>query len=276
MAKSWGLLPLQKNSMAIYDCFQYFNEDHIVDLRLNILDKYVDYFVISESTKTHQGNNKNLNFNINNFQKYKKKIKYLIADFDQDKNFIQHKGGESIIEQHQRNYINKGLEEANENDLIVLSDSDEIPDLTKLNQIKTKSKFIAFSQMMFMYKLNLQNLNESNWIGTRMCLKKDLSTPQKLRDMKFKHYPFWRIDKFNTQIIKGGWHFSFLHSPEDIITKIKSYSHGEFNNDTNTNKETIEEKIRNNQDIFNRGFEIKKIKLDENFPEYILKNKGKT
>ena len=122
--------------MAIYDCFQYFNEDHVVDLRMNILDKYVDYFVISESTKTHQGERKKLNFNINNFKKYKKKIKYLVADFDQDKKFIQHIGGESIIEQHQRNNISKGIEKAHSNDLIILSDSDEIPDLKKMNLIK--------------------------------------------------------------------------------------------------------------------------------------------
>ena len=74
--------------MAIYDCFQYFNEDHIVDLRLNILNKDVDFFVISESTKTHQGEDKKLNFNINNFKKYKNKIKYIIADYDQEKNFL--------------------------------------------------------------------------------------------------------------------------------------------------------------------------------------------
>ena len=68
--------------MAIYDCFQYFNEDHVLDLRLNILNEKVDYFIISESTKTHQGNTKKLNFDINNFSKFKHKIKYIVADFD--------------------------------------------------------------------------------------------------------------------------------------------------------------------------------------------------
>ena len=72
--------------MAIYDCFQYFNEDQMVDLRLNILDKQVDYFVISESTKTHQGEPKKLNFNINNFPKFKNRIKYIIADYEQEIN----------------------------------------------------------------------------------------------------------------------------------------------------------------------------------------------
>ena len=77
----------------------------------------------------------------------------------------------------------------NENDLIILSDSDEIPDL-KINQIKSSSKFTAYSQKMFMYKLNLQNIEESNWIGSKVCLKKNLPKPQKLRDLKFKNYPF--------------------------------------------------------------------------------------
>jgi len=261
--------------MAIYDCFQYFNEDHVIDLRFNILDKYVDYFVISESTKTHQGKLKKLNFDINKFTKFKSKIKYVVADFDKNTPFDKHQWGESAIEQHQRNNIVNGIKEASENDLIILSDSDEIPDLKKLNQIEKKAKFIAFSQSMFMYKLNLLNLNENNWIGSRMCLKKYFPLPQKLRNMKFKKYPFWRLDQPRTQVIKGGWHFSFLQSPSDISKKISSFSHGEFNTKENTNEERIKEKIKNNEDIFNRGFKLKKINIDRSFPEYIQNNKNK-
>ena len=260
--------------MAIYDCFQYFNEDHMVDLRLNILDKYVDYFVISESTKTHQGKNKKLNFDKNNFTKFKKKIIYLVADLNKNDTLNNHTGGESVIEQHQRNFLINGIKKANDNDLIILSDSDEIPDLEKLNQIKSKTKYTAFSQMMFMYKLNLQNLNESNWMGSKVALKKNIKSMQILRDMKFKNYPFWRIDKFNIQIIKGGWHFSFLQSPENISNKIKSYSHGEFNKEELTDEENIKKRILNNEDLFNRGFDLKKIDLDNSYPDYILKNKN--
>ena len=136
--------------MAIYDCFQYFNEDHMVDLRLNILNKYVDYFVISESTKTHQGENKKINFDIKKFSKFKNKIKFIIADYDKKINFKIHTGGESPIEQHQRNSLINGIQDASPEDLVILSDSDEIPDLTKLNDIKKNKKFIAFSQKMFM------------------------------------------------------------------------------------------------------------------------------
>ena len=108
--------------MAIYDCFQYFNEDHIVDLRMNILDPYVDFFVISESTKTHQGHNKKINFDIKNFPQFKDKIKFLVADYDKKINFENHTGGESIIEQHQRNYLINGLKDAS----IILQSNDII------------------------------------------------------------------------------------------------------------------------------------------------------
>ena len=93
---------------------------------------------------------------------------------------------------------------ASPEDLIILSDSDEIPDLTKLSKINNKKKFVAFSQKMFMYKLNLQNLEESNWIGSRITKKKNIKSFQDLRNLKFKDYPFWRIDKLNQQIINGG------------------------------------------------------------------------
>ncbi len=260
--------------MAIYDCFQYFNEDYILDLRMNILDKHVDYFVISESTKTHQGKNKKINFNIENFPKFKNKIKFVVADYNKEIHFKKHIGGESPIEQHQRNCLIEGIKDALPDDLIILSDSDEIPDLSKLKEIKKNKKFIAFSQQMFMYKLNLQNINESNWIGSRLTKKKNIETMQKLRDLKFKNYPFWRIDKLNLQVIKGGWHFSFLQSPEQILNKIKSFSHGEFN-DENVNEKEIEKKILENKDIFNRGFKLKQIELDESYPNYILDNKKK-
>ena len=260
--------------MAIYDCFQYFDEDHMVELRLNILDQYVDYFVISESNRTHQGEEKKINFDIKKFSKFKDKIKFIIADYTNEIKFKKHTGGESPIEQHQRNSLIRGIKNASPEDLIILSDSDEIPDLTKLSEINKNKKFIAFSQKMFMYKLNLQNLDESNWIGSKITKKKYISSMQSLRDLKFKNYPFWRIDKFNLQIINGGWHFSFLQTPQQILTKIKSFSHGEFNNEK-INEKNIEEKILKNQDIFGRKTTLKKIELDESYPKYILDNKEK-
>ena len=260
--------------MAIYDCFQYFDEDHILELRLNILDKYVDYFVISESTKTHQGKSKKINFDINKFKKFEHKIKFVVADYKKKVDFKNHTGGESPVEQHQRNCLMEGIKNALPDDYIVLSDSDEIPDFTKIEDINLTKKYLAFSQKMFMYKLNLQNLNESNWIGSKITKKKYLKSMQDLRNLKFKKYPFWRIDKYNQEIIYGGWHFSFLQSPSQILTKIKSFSHGEFNKD-GINEKNIQEKILRNEDIFERNNELKKITIDDNYPDYIINNKDK-
>ena len=258
--------------MNFYDCFTYNNEELVLDIRLNYLNKFVKKFIIIESRFTHQGRKKNKFFNIKNFKKFEKKIKYVIADYNDDYDIKNHIGGESVIEKHQRNKLIDGIEHASQNDLIILSDSDEIPDLKKINEIKKNKKFIAFSQKMFMYKLNLQNLNESNWIGSKICLKKNLTSPQKLRDLKFKKFPFWRLDKRRFQIIDGGWHFSFLQTPDDIIKKIKSYSHGEFNTKDITNEGIIEKKIKDGEDIFNRGFSLKKINIDNSYPDYIVKN----
>ena len=259
--------------MAIFDCFQYFNEDHIVDLRLNILSKFVDKFVIVESTVNHQGQSKKLHFDINKYKKFKDKIDYIVVDDTPESIKKNHVGGESLVEQHQRNSIMRGLKDANDNDLIILSDVDEIPDLNKLNEYD-RSKYAVFSQKMFMYKLNFLNLQENNWHGSKICLKKNFRSPQWLRDLKFKEYPFWRFDKIGLQIIKGGWHFSFLSKPSDIAKKIKSYSHGEFNKKEITDEKKIEEKIANNKDIFGRDLELKKINIDENYPSFIRENKN--
>ena len=259
--------------MAIYDCFQFFNEEHIVDLRLNILNKFVDTFVIVESTINHQGQNKKLNFDIKKFPKFKNKINYIIVD-DTPKDIIKsHTGGESLVEQHQRNSLIKGLKKASDNDLVILSDVDEIPDLNKLKEFN-KNKYAVFSQKMFMYKLNLLNLRESNWHGSKICLKKNLKSPQWLRNLKFKKYPFWRFDKpRNIQIIKdGGWHFAYLHTAENISRKIKSFAHGEFNKKNLTDEKEIQKRIENKEDIFNRGYDLKKIDIDESYPDYIRQN----
>ena len=262
--------------MAIFDCFQYFNEDHIADLRFNILNEFVDKFVIVESTVNHQGKPKKLHFDINRYKKFKNKINYIVVDDTPENIKKPHEGGESLVEQHQRNSIIKGLKHAHDNDLVILSDVDEMPDLNKLNEYD-KNKYAVFSQKMFMYKLNFFNLKENNWYGSKICLKKNFKSPQWLRDLKFKKYPFWRIDKTrNLQIIKnGGWHFAYLQTPENISKKIKSFAHGEFNKDSIVNEENIKSKIKKGQDILERGHSLKKVEIDSSFPKYILQNKDK-
>jgi len=256
--------------MAIYDCFQYFNEDHVVDLRLNILDEYVDYFVISESTRNHQGERKKLNFEINKFTKFKKKIIYLVADPAKDLITANHKYGHSLIEQHQRNFLINGINKADDNDLILISDSDEIPDLKKINLIK--KKYFAFSQKAYCYKLNLLNPAESNWIGSRGCRRKDLISAHKLRQIKFKNYSFWRVDKKNLQIINdGGWHFSYLLDLKKISEKIKSFSHSEFNIKENTEIDNLKKKLNSLVHPTNNN-KLEIVEINKTYPDYIQNN----
>jgi len=263
--------------MAIYDCFQFFNEEHTLDLRFNILNEFVDFFIIVESTSDHQGNPKKLNFDSKKFKKFNDKIVYIVVDDTAEAIKKPHIGGESLVEQHQRNSLMKGLKNCHDEDLVILSDVDEIPDLKKLNMFKENNKYAVFSQKMFNYKINLLNETENNWHGSKICKKKNLKSPQWLRNLKFKKYPFWRIDKpRNLQIIEnGGWHFAYLQTPENISKKIKSFAHGEFNKADFTNQNKIQEKINMGKDIFDRGISYKKVEIDNSFPRYIVDNKEK-
>jgi len=279
--------------MKIFDCFMYFDEEIILDLRLNILDKYVDYFVIVESLFTHKGDKRELQFDLKKFERFKDKIIYLIYDklpknlekvMDED-----NKGEKSrkyilnaaYRENGQRNFISRGLENAKEDDLILISDVDEIPNLENIDLNHIKKRIIFFKQDMFYYKFNLK-LPNLIWTGTKACRKIHLKSPQWLRNIKDRKYPFYRLDTIFSEtkyidvefIDKGGWHFSYLQTPEQILNKIKSFSHGEFN-DENLNEKEIALKILNNQDIFGRGSKLNKVEIDQSYPEFILRNKNK-
>ena len=136
--------------MKIYDCFLYFDEDFLVDIRFNILNEFVDYFVIIEGSKTWQNNYKGFNFDISKFQKFKDKIIYLKAETLPE--------GENpwLRENFQRNYIFEGIKSANDNDIIIISDLDEIPNPEKI-KLFNKKKYAVFKQKHFYYKINLQS-----------------------------------------------------------------------------------------------------------------------
>ena len=258
--------------MKFFDCFMYNNENLILDVRLNSLDKYIDKFVIVEAKQNHQGKKKdNFNFEIDNFKKFKHKIEYLRIENFPD----QYSDWER--ENFQRNFLTKGLLDANGEDFVITSDIDEIPNLKSLDRlVKSKKRYTAFKQKMIYYKFNLLNLTEADWYGSRMCKFKDLKSPQWIRDKKVKNYPFYRIDKINWQIVdNGGWHFSMVMTPDEISEKIKSFAHSEFNKPEFTNVENIKKKINLKEDLFGRKFEFKKI-LDKNdLPKYITENEKK-
>ena len=261
--------------MSIYDCFTYFDEDLVLDLRFNILDKYVDKFIVVESTLDHSGKEKKMNFDINKFSKFKNKIIYYIVD-DMPKNvksFKKNWSSNFVRENFQRNAIQRCIENCKENDLILISDADEIPNLEVLNNQKL-DKFALFKQILFMYKINL--VNKWDWLGSGISYFKHLKTPQWLRNKRFLRRGFLRRLFFKTQIFQnGGWHFSYLKSPQEILLKTKSFAHGEF---SNIGLSTIIKRIENKKQIFSldSSDEMKELKISNtHFPEYIVNNQEK-
>ncbi len=254
----------------------YFDEDLVLDIRLNTLNEKVDKFVIVEATKNHAGENKKLNFKIENFSKFKDKINYVIVDDIPIKVKSLKKGWHEnhTRDQFQRNAIQRGYQEFNDEDLIMISDIDEIPDPNKLEEFNIKNKVGCFLQKNFQSKINLLNVSDGYWAGTKICQKKNLKSPQWLRNLKTKKKSFWNIFRDNIQIINdGGWHFSFLKNPESIKKKIISYSHQEYNTKKFTNIELIKNKISSGKDLFDRKINYKKIDIDNTFPDYIVKNR---
>ena len=265
--------------MALYDCFMYFDEDMLLDIRLNTLNNIVDKFIIAEGTRTHSGEEKKLNFDIKKFSKFKDKIEYLIID-DIPLNVTKYKkdwSASHIMDQYQRNSLDRGLKNCDGNDLIMISDLDEIPNPKKINEFDIKKKYACFIQKNFHQKINLINKTIEGWPGTKICQKKYLKSPQWLRDIKIKERPFWKIYKpQQPQIIEnGGWHFNDLKKPEDISKKFKSGAHQEENIDEYTNIENITNRIREKKDLLGRNYKYEAINIDNSFPDYILNNKDK-
>ena len=290
--------------MNIYDCFMYFDEDLLLDLRLNSLDKFVKKFVITEATYTHNGNKKELKFNINKFQKFKDKIIYLVVD-NQPKNILdliegesKEKRGEKLIlngmarDYFQRENLKRGLVDIDDEDLVLISDLDEIPNFQELNFTRIKNNILIFEQKMFYYKLNLF-YSDFTWLGSKATKYKNFVSPQWLRNIKGRNYPRWRIDTWfskkkysNLLFIKnGGWHFTCLRTPEELEKKLLNFAHHyeyeESGLKINDLKKLIKEKrVMYDHNIDQKGYKWsgKSIlkKIDEKLlPNYVYSNMNK-
>jgi len=290
--------------MKIFDCFMYFDEDVVLDVRLNFLDKFVDKFVIIESEYNHKGERRDPLFDIKKFKKFKDKITYILINdiplgiekinTEDNKKEVYRK---SIFnawkrENLQRNQIQKGLTEANEEDWIIISDLDEIPNLAEIDLKDIKDNLIFFKQNMMYYKFNLK-LENYTWVGSKMCKMKNLKSPQWIRDIKDKKYGWWRVDTYFSKrkyqniffVENGGWHFSYLKNPKNIEKKLKSYLH-HIDYDLNpVGEKGIEKMINDKRTIYNLRADQKENKFDganklikiniNSLPSYILENKDK-
>ncbi len=287
--------------MNIYDCFMYFDEDLLLDLRLNILNNYVKKFVITEATYSHNGNKKKLNFDINNFKKFKDKITYIIVDKQPKKilkvkadDSIRRKGDKLILNGMARDYfqresLKRGLKNISDNDLILISDLDEIPNIDRVNLSNIDNKILIFEQKMFFYKLNLLYENFT-WQGTKGIKYKNFLGPQWLRNIKGKNYPKWRIDVFFSKkkysnltfINDGGWHFTCIRKPKDLQKKLLNFAHHYEFEQSGLNTIDLERMVKENRAVYDYQVDMrankwkgeKKLKIvkNVNLPQYVQSN----
>tara|TARA_Y100000389_G_C17371620_1_gene469359 strand:+ start:323 stop:1135 length:813 start_codon:yes stop_codon:yes gene_type:complete len=264
--------------MKIFDCFSYWDEDLLLDVRLNVMNNFVDYFVIVEGNKTWQNNSKKLKFDLNKFKKFKDKIIYVsVEDMPDGDNPYER-------ENFQRNCISRGIKKAEDDDLIIISDLDEIPNPSLIKNFDKGMRYAVFEQKLFYYKFNLQSVSQPYWYGSRICVKKFLKSPQWLRNLKFRRRPWWRIDKFRLNHILegGGWHFCNLKDTEKLLYKYKNmcetkdlYVFKEQIDPKYLDVNEIKKSIDSGVDLIGRGHKYKKVEIDENYPKYILDNSNK-
>ena len=282
----------------------YFDEDLLLDLRLNTLDRFVKKFVITEATYTHNGKKKNLNFDINKFKKFKDKISYIIVDKEPENILVVNEEdpeevrGEKLIlngmarDYYQRETLSKGLNSLNDEDLILISDLDEIPNLEALDFENIKNNILIFEQKMFYYKLNLF-YKDFTWLGSKGVKKKNFLSPQWLRNIKGKNYPKWRLDiafskkKYsNLFFVKnGGWHFTCLRTPEDLEKKLLNFAHHFEYEESGLNIQDLkrlinEKRVMYDHNIDQKGYKwsgksiLKKIE-PQHLPRHVQSNIGK-
>ncbi len=275
----------------IYDCFCYFNEDMLLELRLETLWDYVDYFVISEASYSHAGVARSTHFDIKKFEKYASKIRYIQLDqrpdgpndFWKNENFI-------------RNNVAKGLFDARPDDFILISDLDEIPDPEKIKEYQPHYLRGDFDQRYYSYFLNnywlgdvdekgIVKPNSNIWRGTKITTYRHFMEFFKGNATSVRSYKssgVWRSIKrawfrqFNVQLIKnGGWHFTWVFSMENIIKKIQSTAHQEYNKPEYKDPERIKELIASGRDFHKPNSRYELQPINAQFPRYLVEHQNR-
>ena len=272
----------------------------MLDVRFNILNDDVHKFIVVESAYSHSGEAKKFNFDINDYPKFKDKIIYLKINNEPDDLYSDEEVSSNSIYKRLNSikrieqsyeYMQKGIIEANDEDLIIISDNDEIPNLKSIKLKNSKKNYLIFKQLLFYYKFNY-HYDLMPWYGSKACKKKYLTSFSNLRNLKNKRYPFWRLDTYFSQIKKnveiindGGWHFTNLKTPEDLYIKLRNFGHHDEFDNTKITIRDLKKKIDNGLVFYDhfvdKSSESKwesnyKLKIIENslLPNYLIENRS--
>lgn len=257
--------------MKIIDCFTFFNELDMLEFRLKLLDATVDRFVIAESNITHSGKPKPYYFEENRqrFEPWLHKITYLPIhqsttglDFNQAVTTYTPGSAAWKLENEQRNALYEAATFAADEDLVLVSDLDEIPNPAKLAKTDLSTGPKALSMLFHYYFLNCQNTSHERWWnGSIVCTGSQFkaTTPQALRD---KRNDWKRVEK-------AGWHFSYLGGLEKIKYKIQSFAHTEFNKDEYLGDAHILKALEEGKDIFKRPGVVYKFVSTYYYPDFL-------
>ena len=239
----------------------------MMELRFNILSPFIDKFIVCESRYSHSGKEKDIKFNKSDFPEFENKIIHLVLDKEPKEIIKKNTLNTSELRMNsiyrikeQRNYIGNVLKDFSNDDYVIYSDNDEIPNLENFDFKENKEKIIIFKQKLFYYKFNL-TLPNVDWYGSKACKLKDLKNIDLLRAIKNKKYPFYRVDTFFSDIkyqsinlvSNGGWHFSNLKSIEELERKfLNDENHSEYELQGH-NIDRIRENIKNRSIDYNHN-----------------------
>ncbi len=263
------LVPLDKFfTIMIYDCFLFYNEFDLLELRLNELKDVVDKFVIVEANLTHQQRPKPLYLEerINDFNAFSDKIIHLkwIDPPVRESNWDQ--------EEQQFNYILNGLDGAKPGDVVLISALDEIPRAEQLAKFKHMPGVKLFCQKLYQYKFTWFH-PLGDWLGTGMCYYSKLKQPYDLIKLRNPLLQNPNLRSGFTFVPNGGWHFSYFSDVDGIITKLESYSHEENNTPYHKDRQRLEEMIREGKDLLDRpDCPLIPVEIDDTYPKYLREN----
>ena len=265
----------------VYDCFQFFNELDMLKIRLNVMSPIVDKFVISEATETFSGLKKPLYYEENKemFAEFADKIIHVVVD-DTPEGYTHDR------DTFQKNAVTRGLKDCTDEDIIIFSDLDEIPNPEKIKEILKdfqEDKIYHFAQRLFYCYLNMEEVSgnllsyagefegveRKKWIGSKMCSYKLLRE----QNLMLGELRFPERKEIGIRVEDGGWHFGYMggHGEKDIKKRVQekviSAAHQEYNSKHVLNQVT--DQIKDGKDIFGRDAKFIRCEIDESFPIYI-------